>query len=72
MSEKRGRCLYCNFCGNSQAEVLKLVAGPDCFICNECVNAAYKSLADTRTREVHHSELATNVVPFMKSETFSS
>jgi ATP-dependent protease Clp ATPase subunit len=28
--------LYCSFCGKSQDEVRKLVAGPCVFICNEC------------------------------------
>ena len=29
--------LYCSFCGKSQHEVRKLIAGPTVFICNECV-----------------------------------
>lgn len=29
--------LYCSFCGKSQHEVEKLIAGPTVFICNECV-----------------------------------
>jgi len=28
---------YCSFCGKSQHEVRKLIAGPTVFICNECV-----------------------------------
>ena len=30
--------LYCSFCGKSQHEVRKLIAGPTVFICDECVN----------------------------------
>lgn len=30
--------LYCSFCGKSQNEVKKLIAGPNVFICNECVD----------------------------------
>ena len=30
--------LYCSFCGKSEHEVLKLVAGPSVYICDECVN----------------------------------
>ena len=30
--------LYCSFCGKSQDEVRKLIAGPTVFICNECVD----------------------------------
>ena len=29
--------LHCSFCGKSQHEVKKLIAGPTAFICNECV-----------------------------------
>ena len=29
--------LYCSFCGKSQHEVKKLIAGPTVFICDECV-----------------------------------
>ena len=32
------KSLYCSFCGKSQHEVRKLIAGPSVFICNECVD----------------------------------
>jgi ATP-dependent Clp protease ATP-binding subunit ClpX len=32
-----GKMLYCSFCGKSQHEVRKLIAGPSVFICDECV-----------------------------------
>src|ERR1035437_3744955 len=39
MSEKIGgeKLLYCSFCGKSQHEVRKLIAGPSVFICDECI-----------------------------------
>ncbi len=43
MTEKQGkngdgdRLLYCSFCGKSQHEVRKLIAGPSVFVCDECV-----------------------------------
>ena len=42
MSEEKtrgndGKLLYCSFCGKSQHEVRKLIAGPSVFICDECV-----------------------------------
>jgi len=42
MSDDRGRSddgklLYCSFCGKSQHEVRKLIAGPSVFVCDECV-----------------------------------
>lgn len=35
--DKEGKLLYCSFCGKSQHEVKKLIAGPSVFICDECV-----------------------------------
>ncbi|MCU0841262.1 MAG: ATP-dependent Clp protease ATP-binding subunit ClpX [Thiobacillaceae bacterium] len=39
MADKQGndKLLYCSFCGKSQHEVRKLIAGPSVFICDECV-----------------------------------
>tara|TARA_Y100000590_G_scaffold468491_1_gene651433 strand:+ start:660 stop:1913 length:1254 start_codon:yes stop_codon:yes gene_type:complete len=38
MTEKNSKnILYCSFCGKSQHEVRKLIAGPTVFICDECV-----------------------------------
>ena len=41
MAEKKGgseKLLYCSFCGKSQHEVKKLIAGPSVFICDECID----------------------------------
>lgn len=40
MSDKSGgeKLLYCSFCGKSQHEVRKLIAGPSVFVCDECVD----------------------------------
>ena len=35
--DKSGKLLYCSFCGKSQHEVRKLIAGPSVYICDECV-----------------------------------
>src|SRR4030088_1541084 len=32
-----GKLLYCSFCGKSQVEVRKMIAGPSVFVCDECV-----------------------------------
>ncbi|MFT7300838.1 MAG: ATP-dependent Clp protease ATP-binding subunit ClpX [Porticoccus sp.] len=37
-SDDEGKLLYCSFCGKSQHEVRKLIAGPSVFICDECVD----------------------------------
>ena len=42
MADKKGtsseKNLYCSFCGKSQHEVKKLIAGPSVFICDECID----------------------------------
>ncbi|WP_028451055.1 ATP-dependent Clp protease ATP-binding subunit ClpX [Chitinilyticum aquatile] len=47
MSDKNSdKLLYCSFCGKSQHEVVKLVAGPQVFICNECIELCNDILKD--------------------------
>ena len=38
--------LYCSFCGKSQHEVRKLIAGPTVFICDECVELCMDIIDD--------------------------
>jgi ATP-dependent Clp protease ATP-binding subunit ClpX len=45
--------LYCSFCGKSQHEVRKLIAGPSVFICDECIE-----LCNDIIREESHAETA--------------
>jgi ATP-dependent Clp protease ATP-binding subunit ClpX len=48
------KLLYCSFCGKSQNEVRKLIAGPSVFICDECVdlcNDIIREEADAETDE---------------------
>lgn len=47
--------LYCSFCGKSQHEVRKLIAGPNVFICNECVELCMDII-----REEDKTQLATS------------
>jgi ATP-dependent Clp protease ATP-binding subunit ClpX len=49
--EEGGKLLYCSFCGKSQHEVRKLIAGPSVFICDECVDLCN----DIIREEVHES-----------------
>lgn len=41
MSEKDDDILHCSFCGKSQKEVKKLVAGRGVYICNECIDVCH-------------------------------
>ncbi len=50
MAEKKGstseKTLYCSFCGKSQHEVKKLIAGPSVFICDECIDLCIEIIRD--------------------------
>ena len=41
-----GKILYCSFCGKSQHEVRKLIAGPSVYICDECVELCNDIIRD--------------------------
>jgi len=54
MSEKKGsseKLLYCSFCGKSQHEVRKLIAGPSVFICDECIDLCNDIIRDEAQAE---------------------
>ena len=54
MSEKKGsseKLLYCSFCGKSQHEVRKLIAGPSVFICDECIELCNDIIRDEQQSE---------------------
>ena len=59
---KEGK-LYCSFCGKSQKEVRKLIAGPTVYICNECIELCNEIIADEDAKEgvlkKRHSSLPT-------------
>ena len=50
MPDKKGssgeKTLYCSFCGKSQHEVKKLIAGPSVFICDECIELCNDIIRD--------------------------
>jgi hypothetical protein len=43
--------LYCSFCGKSQNEVCKLIAGPAVFICDECIDLCNDIIAEEPAQE---------------------
>ena len=45
------RLLYCSFCGKSQHEVRKLIAGPSVFICDECVELCNEIIREEATED---------------------
>ena len=69
MAEKKGssteKTLYCSFCGKSQHEVKKLIAGPSVFVCDECIDLCNEIIRDevpnATIEKVNASELPTPV-----------
>jgi ATP-dependent Clp protease ATP-binding subunit ClpX len=54
MTDKKSgteKLLYCSFCGKSQHEVKKLIAGPSVFICDECIDLCNDIIRDEITSE---------------------
>ncbi len=57
--QEDGKLLYCSFCGKSQHEVRKLIAGPSVFICDECVDLCNdiireETAEDTEVKGLEH------------------
>ncbi len=56
MPDKKGssteKNLYCSFCGKSQHEVKKLIAGPSVFICDECIDLCNDIIRDEVAQEL--------------------
>ncbi len=67
MEKKTGgseKLLYCSFCGKSQHEVKKLIAGPSVFICDECIELCNDIVRDEIAGDV--AEKAGNGLPTPK------
>ena len=64
MSDKVGgeKLLYCSFCGKSQHEVRKLIAGPSVFICDECIELC-NDIIRKETQSEHGSRSAKSDLP---------
>jgi ATP-dependent Clp protease ATP-binding subunit ClpX len=59
-TDDNGKLLYCSFCGKSQHEVRKLIAGPSVFICDECVelcNDIIREEVQETNEESHEAKL---------------
>ena len=67
MSDKPGgeKLLYCSFCGKSQHEVRKLIAGPSVFICDECIELCNDIIAEEweeeKSREIRRLPKPTEI-----------
>lgn len=67
MADKKGasgeKVLYCSFCGKSQHEVKKLIAGPSVFICDECIELCNDIIRDEVPAEAGATKTAKSDLP---------
>ena len=56
--------LLCSFCGKSQDEVKKLIAGPSVYICDECIQLCNEIIAEDYGQEVDSSGAGRLPKPF--------
>lgn len=67
MADKKGasgeKVLYCSFCGKSQHEVKKLIAGPSVFICDECIELCNDIIRDEVPAEAGAAKTAKSDLP---------
>lgn len=67
MADKKGasseKVLYCSFCGKSQHEVKKLIAGPSVFICDECIELCNDIIRDEVPADSGASRIAKSDLP---------
>ncbi len=57
-----GKLLYCSFCGKSQHEVRKLIAGPSVFVCDECIELCNDIIRE-ELQEVEAANLTKSDLP---------
>ena len=61
MTANNTNSLYCSFCGKSQHEVRKLIAGPTVFICDECVELCMDIIKEeSKDTFVKHQDVLTS------------
>jgi ATP-dependent Clp protease ATP-binding subunit ClpX len=63
MSEDNNQALICSFCGKNRDAVDKLIAGPNVYICNECIELSYNIIVEGKKQEQIASGEIDNVAP---------
>ena len=75
MAEKKGasgeKVLYCSFCGKSQHEVKKLIAGPSVFICDECIELCNDIIRDEMPADAGGAKSVKSDLPIPSEIKFS-
>ncbi|HKJ00190.1 MAG TPA: ClpX C4-type zinc finger protein, partial [bacterium] len=64
MSQSKGNILRCSFCGKSQNDVKKIIAGPTVYICNECVELCNDIMEEEWSKEQLNQQESKLLKPF--------
>jgi ATP-dependent Clp protease ATP-binding subunit ClpX len=64
MSQAKGNILRCSFCGKSQNDVKKIIAGPTVYICNECVELCNDIMEEEWSKEQLNQQESKLLKPF--------
>ncbi len=64
------KILYCSFCGKSQHQVKKLIAGPDVFICDECAELCTQIVYDMQVENVVKRCVQAVMYPVLRLRVF--
>ena len=63
MSDENNQALVCSFCGKNRDAVDKLIAGPNVYICNECIELSYNIIVEGKKQEQIASGEIENIAP---------
>ncbi|MDH5751197.1 MAG: ATP-dependent Clp protease ATP-binding subunit ClpX [Deltaproteobacteria bacterium] len=72
MSQSKGNILRCSFCGKSQNDVKKIIAGPTVYICNECVELCNDIMEEEWSKEQLSQQETKFLKPFEIKEVLDN
>ena len=72
MSQSKGNILRCSFCGKSQNDVKKIIAGPTVYICNECVELCNDIMEEEWSKEQLNQQESKLLKPFEIKDVLNS
>lgn len=67
---RKTEILYCSFCGKSQRDVKKLIAGPQVNICSECVSLCWEICAEEEVKGFVDYCVRTVMYPVLRFRDF--
>src|SRR5215208_455770 len=65
----RDKVFHCSFCGKSQHEVRKLIAGPSVYVCDECIALCNDIINEETREETTKTTSTSNILPRLPAPT---